>query len=196
MSGAARPLALVLLTSLLATAGGLACVRADADEEGRAAQVDASADGAPLRGGLPSLEAVAEAAVAGLVAEDREALAALRIDGRDFERHFAALSNHPSAAQMGPALVWDMQSRESADELDQALRSYGGRALELRAIEPEGVEARGAIVIHRRPALRVYDRERGEELRLRVLGSVIEHRPSSTFALLTFRVRGEGEPAG
>lgn len=195
MIGGARPLALVLLSSLLATAGGLACSGSGDSGSGGAddgAGAPEVVDDAPLRGGLASLDAVAEAALAGLAAEDREGLAALLIDGADFRRFFSELSNHPSAAQMGPELIWDMQSRESADELDRALRSFGGRSLELRAVEPEAVETRGTIVIHRRPTLRVVDRQGGEELRLQLLGSVIEHRASGTFALLTYRCRGDG----
>lgn len=193
--GAARPLAWVLLSSLLATASGLACSGSGSgsgsDPSGADEPADA-VDDAPLRGGLASLDAVAEAALAGLAAEDRESLAALLLDGADFRRFFAELSNHPSAAQMGPALIWDMQSRESADELDRALRDFGGRSLELRAVEPEAVETRGPIVIHRRPTLVVVDRAGGEERRLQLLGSVIEHRASGTFALLSYRVRGDG----
>ncbi|MCA9658412.1 MAG: hypothetical protein KC486_08710 [Myxococcales bacterium] len=188
--GAARALASVVLSGLLATAGGLACSGSGGQDGGEPPVAAEAVDDAPLRGGLASLDAVAEAALAGLAAEDRESLAALLIDGADFRRFFAELSNHPSAAQMGPDLIWDMQSRESADELDRALRSFGGRSFELRAVEPEAVEPRGPIVIHRRPALRVVDREGGEELRLQLLGSVIEHRASGTFALVSYRVRG------
>jgi len=152
--------------------------------------VDPTADDAPLRGASSSLTALGEAVVAGLAVEDREALAALLIDRRDFQgRLFDALSNHPAAAQMGPALLWDMQVREGADELDRALRQHGGRPLVLLSIEVDAVERRQGVVIHRRPRLRVVDRASGEVLTLQILGSVIEHVASDSFVLLTYRVR-------
>ncbi len=177
--------------------GGVLSARALERDEGREAKVDAVeggvsvADDLPLRGGSPSLRAIAEAVVAGLSVADREALAAVLVDREDFQgRLFAGLSNHPAAAQMGPALLWDMQAREGADELDRAVRTYGGRPWELVAVEVDEVERRQGIVIHRRPRLRVVDRSSGEEVTLRILGSVIEHSPSGTFALLTYKHRG------
>lgn len=151
---------------------------------------DGVADDAPLRGASPSLTAIGEAVVAGLAADDRDALAGLLVDRRDFQgRLFDALSNHPAAAQMGSALLWDMQAREGADELDRALREYGGRPLVLRSVEVDAVERRQEIVIHRRPRLSVVDSSNGEVLSLQILGSVIEHVSSGSFVLLTYRFR-------
>jgi hypothetical protein len=177
------------LVSVLAVERAGAAEAAEAAEES-VSGVDGVDDDAPLRGASPSLTAIGEAVVAGLAAEDRDALAGLLVDRRDFEgRLFEALSNHPAAAQMGPALLWDMQTREGADELDRALREYGGRPLTLRSVEALAVERRQGIVIHRRPRLRVVDSSNGEVFSLQILGSVIEHVASGSFVLLTYRVR-------
>lgn len=177
------------LVSVLAVERAGAAAAAEAAEES-VSGVDGFDDDAPLRGASTSLTAIGEAVVAGLMAEDRDALAGLLVDRRDFEgRLFGALSNHPAAAQMGPALLWDMQAREGADELDRALREYGGRPLTLRSVEASAVERRQGIVIHRRPRLRVVDSSNGEVFSLQILGSVIEHVASGSFVLLTYRVR-------
>ncbi len=174
--------------------GGVLTARAlerEAEEEEKVEGLELVADEGPLRGGAPSLRAIAETVVGGLAVRDREALTGVLVDPGDFQgRLFGALSNHPAAAQMGPQLLWDMQAREGADELERALREYGGRPWELVDVEVDAVERRQGIVIHRRPRLRVIDRSSGEEATLQILGSVIEHRTSGTFVLLTYKLRG------
>lgn len=149
-----------------------------------------SADVTPLRGGLASLDALGQALVAGLNARDPAALRALLVEESDFknDRLFAALSNHASAQQLGPGLLWDMQARQGADELARALELHGGRGLRFVGLEAGRVELRGDIRLHRRPALVVEDG--GAQARLQIVGSIVEHVPSGTFKLLTFRVRG------
>ena len=99
---------------------------------------------APLQNGRPSLEAIGQAIVEGLNASDEAALRSVLVDAGDFKgRLFAALSNHPSAAQMGPDLVWELQQREGADELARALRRHGGQRLRFQALRPGAREERG-----------------------------------------------------
>ena len=145
---------------------------------------------APLRGGRPSLDAIGQAIVDGLNAGDEAALRSVLVDAGDFKgRLFAALSNHPNAAQMGPDLIWALQQRESADELARALRHHGRQGLTFRALRPAAREERGELVLHRRPALIVDDAE-GETRELAILASVIEHRESGSFVLLAYKVGG------
>lgn len=148
-----------------------------------------SADTTPLRGGLASLDALGQALVAGLNARDPAALRALLVEESDFkERLFTALSNHANAQQLGPALLWDMQRRQGADELARALEQHGGQGLRLVGLEAGRVELRGEVRLHRRPELVV--EVGGAQARLQILGSIVEHVPSGTFKLVTFRVRG------
>jgi len=184
----ARFLALARLVGLGALTTLAACEHSTAD--GVASDRQAADDGSPLIGGVLSLTSLGETVIAGLVAEDVETLEALLVDPADFKgRLFAALSNHASAAQMGPELIWDMQRREGADELRRALRAYRGRSLRLLSVEVDAEERRAGIILHRRPSLRVLDEESGREETLHILGSVIEHPVSGTFVLLTYRVR-------
>ena len=145
----------------------------------------------PLAGGLPGLRAVAEAVVAALAAGDRAALAALVVDEGEYKRRlFPLLANHASAHQMGPDLLWDMQSRESRDDLDRAVRLRGGRPLRLVDVRPRAVERRGGLVLHRAPVLVVDDGAGGPPEELHLLATVVEHEATGTAKLLAYRLRG------
>lgn len=144
----------------------------------------------PLRGGLPGLHAVAEAVVDGLARGDAGALAAVLVDEDEYKRRlFPHLANHASAHQMGPDLLWRMQSGESLDDMDRALRLHGGRALRLVDVRPAAVERRGGLVLHRAPVL-IVTTEDGETRELRLLATVIEHEATGTCRLLAYRLRG------
>ena len=146
-------------------------------------------DPAPLQGGLFSMDAVGQAVVDALNARDAAALTGLLVSESDYKgRLFAALANHPNAAAMGPDLLWDMQRREGADELARALEHFGGQDFQYVGLEFERVEDEPSVRFHRRPVLVVDDR-RGERRRLQILGSVVEHLPSGSHKLLTYRFR-------
>ncbi|MBK9753094.1 MAG: hypothetical protein IPO88_06225 [Nannocystis sp.] len=146
-------------------------------------------DSSPLQGGLGSLDAIGQAVVDGLNNRDEAALSALLLTEPDFKgRLFAVLANHPNAAQMGPDLLWDMQRRGGADELARALERFGGQDLRYVGLEPERVEVGPGVRFHRRPLL-VVDERRGERRKLQVLGSIVEHLPSGSFKLITYRFR-------
>lgn len=143
-----------------------------------------------LEGGLDSLEAVGRAVVDGLNAGDARALMGLLLSEGDFtDRLFDALSNHPNARQMGPALIFAMQRGQSEDELSRALERLGQRSLRLLAVEPGTVEVVAGATLYRRPLLRVED-ARGERLTLELLGTIVEHMPSHTFKILGYRFHG------
>lgn len=142
---------------------------------------------APLAGGLPSLQVLGEAVVAGLVTRDADALAALAIGEEEYTgRLFPALASHPAAEAMGRALLWDMHARQSRDDLRGALDRYGGEELRFVRFEPRRQVRRAGVVFHERPRVIVRDAA-GEERSLQLLASVIEHEPSGTFKLLGFR---------
>lgn len=165
-----------------------ACGGAAAADDVTAAAAE-PADVAPLRGGVDDLDELGRAVVAGLNARDAAALDALLVDEADFKgRLFTALSRHPNAQQMGPELLWDMQRRQGADELARAIELHGGQALRYLGLEAGRIERRGDIRLHRRPTLLV--EVGGAPQRLQLLGSIVEHVPSGSFKLVTYRMRG------
>lgn len=142
---------------------------------------------APLAGGLPSLRALGEAVVAGLVARDAEALAALAVSEAEYTgRLFPALASSPAAEAMDRALLWDLHIRQSRDDLRRALERHGGGELRFVRFEPRRQVRRAGVVFHERPRVVVRDAA-GEERSLQLLASVIEHELSQTFKLLGFR---------
>lgn len=146
-------------------------------------------DPAPLQGGLPSLEALGQAVVDGLNTREPATLTGLLLSEADFKgRLFMSLANHPSAVQMGPDLLWDMQRRQGADELTRVLERFGGTELRFVALAPEQVEEGPDVRFHRRVAV-IVDDPRGKRQHLQILGSIVEHRPSGTFKLITYRYR-------
>ena len=141
----------------------------------------------PLAGGLPDLEALGEAVVAGLNDGDAEALAALAITREEYTgRLFPAIANHPAAEAMGRELLWDMHARQSLDDLQHAVEDHGHAALEFVRFEPRRTVRRAGVVFHERPHL-VVRGEDGAERRLQILASLVEHESTQTFKLLGFR---------
>jgi len=79
-----------------------------------------------------------------------------------------------------------MQRRQSEDEMTRALETLGRRGLHLLAVEPGTIETLAGVTLYRRPRLRVEDAQ-GAALGLELVGTVVEHRPSSTFKILSYR---------
>ncbi len=169
----------------------LCCVSScSADTGPQVGGVDVVADARPLAGGLDSLDAVGRAVVEGLNAGDARGLMQLLLSEADFSgRLFDVLSNHSNARQMGPELIYAMQWKQSEDEMTRALAAFGRRGLRLVAVEPGTIETLAGVTLYRRPRLRVEDAQ-GAALTLDLLGTVVEHRPSSTFKILGYRFRG------
>jgi hypothetical protein len=169
----------------------LCCVSScSADRGPLVGSVDVVTDERPLVGGLDSLDAVGRAVVEGLNAGDARGLMQLLLSEADFSgRLFDELSNHPNARQMGPELIYTMQQQQSEDEMTRALEAFGRRGLRLVSVEPGTIENLAGVTLYRRPRLRVED-ARGAALVLELLGTIVEHRPSSTFKILGYRFRG------
>ncbi len=146
----------------------------------------------PLERGQPSLEALATRVVEGLNARDEQALSRLVITEAEYKtRLFGVLARHKTAHQMGADLLWSMQHRESADDLGHILDLHGGRGYELVAVEPERVDARDGVTLHRKPVLVVREAGDAEPRRLRLLATVVEHDKTHTFKLIAYRLRGD-----
>ncbi len=146
---------------------------------------------APLEGGVSSLEELGRSVIAALNARELESLQDLAITASEFKtRLFDVLSNHESARQLGPELLWRMQRGESDDDLGHILDLHGGRGYEFVAVEPERVERRDGVTLHREPVLVVREAGSSEPRRLRLLATVVEHDQTHTFKLLAYRLRG------
>lgn len=141
----------------------------------------------PLVGGHTSLDALGHAVVAGLNAGDLQALATLAItEGEYTGRLFPALASHPAAEAVGRDLLWDMHARQSRDDMQRALDLHGGEGLRFVRFEPRRQVRRAGVVFHERPRVVVED-TRGDQHRLQILASVIEHEATHTFKLLGYR---------
>ena len=77
------------------------------------------------------------------------------------------------------------QAAESLGDMDRAIREHGGKGYVFVALESTRSEARPGLVVHREPRLVVRDAQ-GTELELPILGTVLEHPRSGTFAVLTY----------
>lgn len=140
---------------------------------------------APLRAAQPSLEALGRAVVEALAARDEAALQGLAVDEAEYVRLFPALVSHPGMARMRPELAWRNQAAESLGDLRTALEEHGGQGLSFVSLESTTAEPRPGLVVHRAPRLRVRDAD-GLERELPILGVVLEHPASGTFAVLTY----------
>ncbi|MCB9756327.1 MAG: hypothetical protein H6713_40935 [Myxococcales bacterium] len=185
------------ITMTLALALQCACsgdVAVVSDAEAATAVADAprvELGDAPLADGSESLEQLGRRVVEALNARDVEALRRLAITEAEFKtRLFEVLSNHESARQIGPDLLWSMQRGESDDDLGHILDLHGGRAYEFAGVEPDRVERREGVTLHRTPTLVVRSPDASALLRLRLLASVVEHDETHTFKLIAYRLRG------
>jgi hypothetical protein len=141
---------------------------------------------APLADGAHSEHDLGEAMVGALVAEDRESLEALALSQSEYTRLFPVLIRHPNALTMGPELAWRNLHGESRGDLDTALSRYGGRSMEFVELVPQETLERPKVRILVRPTVRVRDAD-GQTTELVMLGSVVEHVPSSTWKIVAFR---------
>jgi hypothetical protein len=167
-----------------------AAVPAKQSEPGavEAEELDVDLGDAPLDGAQPSLDALGRAIVDALNAEDRTALLGIALSPTEYkERLFAALVQHENAYKMGPDLLWDMHAAESNGDLGRALARHGGKnlAFESMAIEREE-QRKGGLVFHKRPTIVAKDGD-GNEHKIRIVGTIIEHPASGSFKVLGYK---------
>lgn len=141
---------------------------------------------APLADGARCERDLGEALVGALAAEDRETLESLALTQSEYTRLFPVLIRHPNALSMGPELAFRNLHGESRGDLDTALHRYGGRSMEFVEFVPQQTLQRPKARILVRPTVRVRDAD-GQTTELVMLGSLIEHVPSSTWKIVAFR---------
>ena len=174
-----------------------ACTAEGAEPSSAAASVEAKSEveekvvdlgDAPLEGAESSLDALGRAIVDALNANDRTALLGLALSPTEYKvRLFDALVQHPNAYKMGPDLLWDMHAAESNGDLSQALSRFGKRNLAFASIAVDRTEERkGGLVFHKRPTILAKDAD-GNEVKLRLVGTIVEHPASGSFKILGFK---------
>lgn len=128
-----------------------------------------------LSGGASSLTDLAQELLAAVDARDEYALAALRLTKHEF-----AVICWPEFPESRPIThitvddAWMFSATQSQAGASRTVGLYGGRNLELERIETDGPFAYRNFVRHRNVVLVVRDVDRGEEIRLRFVPSVIE----------------------
>ncbi len=142
---------------------------------------------APMADAANSLDALGQALVDGLNAKDHDALAKLAVTEVEYkERFFPITINHPNALKFGPDLSWSELHGESKGDLKTALERYGGQSLTFVRVDVKEVADRPKSKLHRRPTLVVKNAD-GNEMSLVMVGSVLEHTPTSGFKVLAYR---------
>jgi hypothetical protein len=127
-----------------------------------------------------------EALMAALAAKDDETLQALALSKAEYERLYPVLIRHPNALKMGATMAWENLQRESQGDRATALSRYGGTTHEFVELRPQETLERPKVRVLVRPVVIARD-ESGAEHELVMLGSVVEHRPSSTWKIVAFR---------
>ncbi|MEM6294938.1 MAG: hypothetical protein AAGA54_26945 [Myxococcota bacterium] len=142
---------------------------------------------APMADAAESMDALGQALVEALNAEDGEALAKLALTETEYkERFFPITINHPNALKFGADLSWSELHGESKGDMKTALERYGGQSLTYVRIDVKEVAERPKATLHRRPTLVVKNGE-GNEMTLVMLGSILEHAPTGGFKVLAYR---------
>ncbi len=142
---------------------------------------------AAMEAASESLDALGKAIVAALNANDADALAKVALTERDYkDRFFPITIHHKSGLGLGAELAWAELHGESKGDMHSALERYGSQGFEFVRFEATGVDERPKVNLHRRPKV-VVKTAQGDEQTLVMLGSIIEHTPSSGFKVLAFR---------
>lgn len=139
----------------------------------------------PLASGQPSLEALGQAVVKGLNDKDGRALLAVSIGEGEYQRRFFAVLEAPSTISQGPQLAWAKRDHLTRSGLAKALREHGGKGYVFKSLKSTSHEDRHGLVLHHEPRLQVADAD-GMTQELKILGTVVEHSASQTFAISSF----------
>lgn len=134
-----------------------------------------------------SIEDLGQAIVAALNERSTDGLTKLSITEDEYKaRFFPVLVHHRAALKMGAELVWAELRGESSGDVRTAVERYGGQSLSFEEVTANEVLSRPKVRIHKGIRVNVKTAE-GEPLSLVMLGSIVEHVPSSTFRVLAFR---------
>lgn len=127
----------------------------------------------PLANAYRSPEALAEAAVAALVAQDEAALAALAIGREEYET--LLWPELPDGRNVTFDFVWGMSQPRTRKARRNQLRTYEGMPLEVVRVEPgEEKEVYESFTLHRDSRLIVRNTETGEEGRIPLMDVLVE----------------------
>lgn len=129
-----------------------------------------------LESGQPSIRALAELALQAIEARDLEALNSLRVTEQEYKKVF--FPEFPEA-QPGHNLSSDFQwfhlNMKSLKGLKDAIEEYGGQSFELMDIVvTQGTQEYKSFKAHKKVELKVRRATDGQELQIRVFGSVVE----------------------
>jgi len=132
------------------------------------------ATAAPLQHSFSSPADLAQAVLAGVAMGDRTALEAIALSEREFrERVWPELPASRPARNLPFDYVWEDLSQKSQAHLRQTLGQHGGRRYALIGVEFLGeTTPYTTFDVSRKTQLRVRN-ERGEELVIRLFGSVL-----------------------
>jgi hypothetical protein len=137
-------------------------------------------------GGATSLRSLGEMIVAALNSRDEAGLHALRVTRREFEvilwREFP--ESRP-VTNITADDAWEMSLAQSAAGAGRAIGLYGGRDLELLAVESRSTHGYRNFTLYRGVGLLVRERGTGEEHRLAIAPSVADRR--GRFKALLFK---------
>ncbi|MBN1417562.1 MAG: hypothetical protein JXP34_02235 [Planctomycetes bacterium] len=121
-------------------------------------------------------EDLARAVLRALETKDEETLQRVRVTEQVYEEVlWPAFPQAKRPENTIPAdFHWMLLDTRSRNGIRDALVENGGRAWDLVAVEPEGIEDYGTYRLWRRVRLRVRPREGGEERTIRPFGSMVE----------------------
>ena len=128
----------------------------------------------PLMNAQPSAQALGEAVVRAVAANDRGALRALAVDEQEFRQHvWPALPAARPERNLPFSYVWRDLQQKSGQSLGATLAALRGRPLTLVAIRFDGgTTAYSSYVVHRESVLTVRDAQGQTDLR--IFGSALE----------------------
>jgi hypothetical protein len=136
-------------------------------------------------GSLESQQALVEEFLRALEAKDEARLESLALSEEEFKTE--AYPEMPAYGKIPADFAWQQLHEKSRAGLETVLAHQGGRAYALEAVTFRGDHtAYSSFVVHRRPMVKVRDRQTGEERTLALFGSILEHR--GRFKLFSFNI--------
>jgi hypothetical protein len=136
-------------------------------------------------GAHTSPEALTEAFLRALEAEDRSRLESLALSGVEYQ--LEVFPEMPAYGNVPPDFAWSQLEARNHHGLSSVLHAHGGRPWELEEIVyRKGRTAYQTFVVHREPWLRLRDRRTGERRQVAFFGSILEH--NGRFKLFSFNI--------
>ena len=128
----------------------------------------------PLANAHPSPEALAEAVLDALADDDRDRLAALALDGREFrDVVWPELPSSRPERGVPVSYAWADLRQKSSNALRRLVARWGGRRFTLLGVAWDGETTDyGPWLVHRETRLRLLD-ETGREVEMHLYGSTL-----------------------